>query len=732
MVIAVNGWMNHPSGFRLVDGKVVDVHPLDALFGNSYFWHELVHMYLAGYMVTGFLVAGAYAFARLRGRWGRYERTALAIPLTSPRSPRRCRCSSATGPAATSRENQPIKLAAFEGLGHDDEGRAGAHPRLVLRRRGRVRDRDPEAALAARVPRPERDRAGARHGPARRPAAGERRPLRVPDDGRDRDAARPARRRSSCSVRSRRRRLPESRWFYRALVLAGPLALVALIAGWVTTEVGRQPWVVYRVMRTSAAVTGAQRHPGRATHPRARLPRARGRRRLDPPPARADAAPGGVMRALRPAARLRARRARALRRARRRRLRRRLLAAHRRRDPGRIRDHAHHAMGPVWEANHVWLIFVLTVVWTAYPTAFGSIASTLSIPLFIAAVGIIFRGDGVRAPLGRARRAGSSGAVDTAFSLSSILTPFALGAVVGGIASLRVPVGQRRRQPRHELAQPDLDPDRHARRRHGRVPRRRLPRAATRCGSATPSSRSRSAGARSAPGVVGRRGRARRPPGRPLGRARALPRARPRARASPRSSSRPPPARSTLALVWRRRYEPARYGAAVAVAAIIAGWALAQSPVFLEGLTVKAGRGAARHARRGRRRRRRRRRAPLPLARAAVLARAPRPVRRGAPAAAVVPGGREVLAASAPGLLGRAALACLIAGTGFTVLADSAWAHAIGLTLLSASSCSASPPRSRRRSSPARRRATDEPQRASRERRRSSPRAGRWTTTASR
>src|SRR5213082_1015884 len=82
MVIAVNGWMNHPTGFALRDGRAVDVHTLDALFGNSYFWHELVHMYLAGYMVTGFLVAGVYAYARLRGRWGRYERTALAIPLT--------------------------------------------------------------------------------------------------------------------------------------------------------------------------------------------------------------------------------------------------------------------------------------------------------------------------------------------------------------------------------------------------------------------------------------------------------------------------------------------------------------------------------------------------------------------------------------------------------------------------------------------------------------------------
>src|ERR1700730_1535411 len=68
------------------------------------------------------------------------------------------------------------------------------------------------------------------------------------------------------------------------------------------------------------------------------------------------------------------------------------LTAGRGRDAERIRDHAHHAMGPVWEANHVWLIFVLTVTWTAYPVAFGSIASTLSVPLFIAAVGIILRG----------------------------------------------------------------------------------------------------------------------------------------------------------------------------------------------------------------------------------------------------------------------------------------------------------------------------------------------------
>src|SRR4029450_3561671 len=62
-------------------------------------------------------------------------------------------------------------------------------------------------------------------------------------------------------VRWRRKRLPESPWFYRALVVAGPLSVVALICGWVTTEVGRQPWVVYRVMRTSEAVTGASGIP---------------------------------------------------------------------------------------------------------------------------------------------------------------------------------------------------------------------------------------------------------------------------------------------------------------------------------------------------------------------------------------------------------------------------------------------------------------------------------------
>src|SRR6202043_3225125 len=111
-----------PGGFQLRGGKVIDVHPLQALFGNSYLWHELIHMYIAGYIVSGFLLAGAYAVGRLRGRWGRYERTALAIPLTiaALASPVQVLVGDWVGrDVATA---QPVKLAALEGLAHTTKG----------------------------------------------------------------------------------------------------------------------------------------------------------------------------------------------------------------------------------------------------------------------------------------------------------------------------------------------------------------------------------------------------------------------------------------------------------------------------------------------------------------------------------------------------------------------------------------------------------------------------------
>jgi cytochrome d ubiquinol oxidase subunit II len=119
------------------------------------------------------------------------------------------------------------------------------------------------------------------------------------------------------------------------------------------------------------------------------------------------------------------------------------LAAGRGEHARRLRDHAHHAIAPVWEANHVWLVLVLTVMWTAYPTVFGSVCSTLAIPIFLAAIGIVLRGlcyllqSATEEPAERRF-------IDAAFALSSILTPFMLGTVIGGIASGRVPVGNAR------------------------------------------------------------------------------------------------------------------------------------------------------------------------------------------------------------------------------------------------------------------------------------------------
>jgi cytochrome d ubiquinol oxidase subunit II len=98
------------------------------------------------------------------------------------------------------------------------------------------------------------------------------------------------------------------------------------------------------------------------------------------------------------------------------------------------------AIGPVWEANHVWLIFVLVVLWTAFSLAFSSIMSTLFIPLSLAALGIVLRGSGF-AFHKLARQLRYRRLAEGIFGLSSLLTPFFMGTVVGAIASGRVPVG---------------------------------------------------------------------------------------------------------------------------------------------------------------------------------------------------------------------------------------------------------------------------------------------------
>ena len=99
-----------------------------------------------------------------------------------------------------------------------------------------------------------------------------------------------------------------------------------------------------------------------------------------------------------------------------------------------------HSLGPVWEANHVWLIFVFVVSWTAFPEAYASIMLTLFVPLTLAALGIVFRGASFafRKSVVTLRNRRIFGA---AFAASSVLVPFFLGTVAGGIASGRVPAG---------------------------------------------------------------------------------------------------------------------------------------------------------------------------------------------------------------------------------------------------------------------------------------------------
>jgi cytochrome d ubiquinol oxidase subunit II len=341
-----------------------------------------------------------------------------------------------------------------------------------------------------------------------------------------------------------------------------------------------------------------------------------------------------------------------------------------------IRNEAHHAMAPVWEANHVWLIFVLTVVWTAYPTAFGSIASTLSIPLFIAGIGIVLRG-GAYALRAGTMTAGEQRRVDTVFALSSILTPFALGTVIGAIASERVHVGN----PGGSLVTSWLNPtsitigvlavasgaytsavflsgDAARRGEHALADRFRA--RALAAGLA--------AGAVAVAGLIVLHFDAERI-FRRLTEGAGLPALVISAIAGV----------AALGLVWRRRYEPARYVAAVAVAATIAGWAVTQNPVFLHGLTIRE--AAAGHD-------------TLVAVVVSILVGALLLFPSLALLFRLTLGGElrdsEQISGEAPvgsrrrgcvssRLDARLSVAFLVAGVGFLTVANAAWAHAIGV-----------------------------------------------------
>jgi cytochrome bd ubiquinol oxidase subunit I len=261
-VISVNGWMNHPSGFRLESGRVVDVEPMKALFANSYFWHEMVHMYLAAFLVAGLVTASVYAAAWLRGRRDRYARVAMAVPLVVAAVAAPAQVVVGDWAARSVAREQPTKLAAFEGLGQTRKGAPLHIGGWYDEERGEVRYGLELPKLLSLL---------AYHDPN---ATGEGLNEVPPDDRPPVNVVRLAFATMVgigtlmavfgvvlLAVWWRRRALPEARWFLWTVVALGPLSVVALIAGWVTTEVGRQPWVVYGHMRTEDAVTGADGIP---------------------------------------------------------------------------------------------------------------------------------------------------------------------------------------------------------------------------------------------------------------------------------------------------------------------------------------------------------------------------------------------------------------------------------------------------------------------------------------
>jgi cytochrome d ubiquinol oxidase subunit I len=259
-VIAVNGWMNNPQGFELdSNGEVTEINPLSALF-NPNLWHEEVHMYLAGFIVASALVAGVYALAWLRGKRDHYHRAGLIVPLAVLSLAAPAQLFVGDWAARTVTKEQPTKLAAIEGLQETTEGaditlggvyfNGEVHGGITIPHGlSLLADHEWNATIQGLDAVPPDDR---------------------PPVGWVRNAFQLMVGIGTAIAllslwflwfRWRRGTLPGSRWFYRAVVLAGPAALVALISGWIVTEVGRQPWIVYQFMRTEEAVTGAEGIP---------------------------------------------------------------------------------------------------------------------------------------------------------------------------------------------------------------------------------------------------------------------------------------------------------------------------------------------------------------------------------------------------------------------------------------------------------------------------------------
>jgi cytochrome d ubiquinol oxidase subunit I len=256
-VVAVNSWMNQPQGYTLgANGDVTDVDPLKVIF-NPAVPYEVPHMILAAYLVTGFLVASVYAVGMLQGRRDRLHRLGLLIPLTVAAIVTPIQFAVGDTAARSIAKDQPVKFAAMECVQETSTdvteyiggrctssgvkggiGIPGLDSFLV------GWSTDTTVTGLDSVP------------PDDRPPANTL--LHLAFDAMV----------GICTVLIglglwlgiawwRRRDIPQTPWFLRAVAVSGIASIVALESGWIVTEVGRQPWIVYKVMRTEDAVTNA-------------------------------------------------------------------------------------------------------------------------------------------------------------------------------------------------------------------------------------------------------------------------------------------------------------------------------------------------------------------------------------------------------------------------------------------------------------------------------------------
>ena len=255
-VVAANGWMNQPAGFVLgSDGRVAAVTPIEVIFNRATFY-EVPHMLLAAYMVTGFLLASVYAVGLLRGHTDRYVRLGFLIPFVLAAVAAPVQVAVGDVAARGVLEDQPAKFAAMEliavGGTHQPETIGGILvdgqvvggiqiPNLASILAGF--SADTYIAGLDSIPIDEQPPTAIVH-LAWNAMVGIGTALVVLGLW-------------GLVLRWRKRDYATARWFLRAASIAGFASVVALESGWIVTEVGRQPWVVFKLLRTADAVTRA-------------------------------------------------------------------------------------------------------------------------------------------------------------------------------------------------------------------------------------------------------------------------------------------------------------------------------------------------------------------------------------------------------------------------------------------------------------------------------------------